>query len=250
MTTERLPAIVIVPTYNERFTLPVLVDSLLTEYPNLHLLIVDDDSPDGTGEWARQKERNESRVNVLHRPAKSGLASAYLDGFAWAIERGYEFLMQMDADGSHRIGDVGKLLTCIEADDAVDLVIGSRWIPGGQTRGWGRHRVALSRAGNIYIQLMLGLDISDATAGFRVYRASLLRRLPVKAIESRGYGFQVEMTYKAHRAGASITEVPIVFLERRAGQSKMSADIIIEEFAHVTRWGMQRLISRLYPQRR
>lgn len=245
MTTERLPAIVIVPTYNERYTLPVLVDSLLTEYPNLHLLIVDDDSPDGTGEWARQKERNESRVNVLHRPAKSGLATAYLDGFAWALERGYELLIEMDADGSHRVRDLEQLLTRAHATDAPDLVIGSRWIAGGQTRGWGLHRIALSRAGNRYIRLMLGLPLSDATAGFRIYRADLLRRMPLTAVESRGYGFQVEMTYLAHNLGARIAEVPIVFLERRDGTSKMSADIIVEEFAHVTRWGIERLLRRL-----
>lgn len=241
---RKLSTIIIVPTFNERHTLPVLVDHVLATDPDLHLLVVDDASPDGTGEWADHAAHSDSRVNVIHRPSKSGLASAYLEGFAWALERDYELLVEMDADGSHRVCDLERLLARARADDVPDLVIGSRWIPGGKTRGWGIHRIALSRAGNVYIRIMLGLATSDATAGFRVYRADCLRRMPLKAIESRGYGFQVEMTYMAHTLGARIAEVPIVFLERQQGKSKMSADIIAEEFVHVTRWGARRVLGR------
>ena len=231
-------ALVVIPTYNERLTLPRTLANLRSHQAGVDVLIVDDSSPDGTARWVRE-QRDLDCVFLLSRPAKSGLASAYLDGFAWGMARGYEYLCQMDADGSHRAEDLARMLGAA-VQRGGELVIGSRWIPGGATPGWSAKRVALSRLGNLYIRLMLGLGIKDATAGIRVYQAGLLRRMPLSALQQRGYGFQVEMTRMAARVGARILEVPIVFLERRAGKSKMDTRIVLEEFRHVTQWGLQR----------
>lgn len=236
--------IVVVPTYNERQTLPGLLGYLFDTVPECDVLVVDDASPDGTGEWASNYARRNQRVHVLHRPAKSGLASAYIDGFGWCLERGYTHLVEMDADGSHRVTDLLVMIERARQEDAPDLVIGSRWIPGGATQGWAPHRIALSRLGNLYIRMMLNLDVSDATAGFRVYRADFVRRMPLDEIQSAGYGFQVEMTRMVASLGGRIVEVPIVFLERRAGSSKMSGAIIVEELVHVTKWGLQRVLGK------
>lgn len=235
-------ALVVMPTYDEIECLPPVLDELAGVVPEVEVLVVDDSSPDGTGEWADARAASDPRIHVLHRPSKSGLASAYVEGFAWGAARGFELLVEMDADGSHRPSDLAKLLARTHGPDRPDVVIGSRWVYGGAVAGWSRAREALSRAGNLYIRGCLGMGIHDATAGFRVYRSDFLARSGIlTGVGSAGYGFQVEMTRAARRAGGRIVEVPITFMERRAGASKLSGDIFWEELALVTRLGLARL---------
>lgn len=237
-------ALIVIPTYNERQTLPGMLNAIFTHLPEVHVLVVDDSSPDGTGQWVA--EQVNERIHLLSRAAKSGLASAYLEGFAWGLARGYQHLVEMDADGSHRVVDLTRLLERAGQADKPDLVIGSRWVKGGATQGWAPQRVWLSRLGNIYIRALLRLRIKDATAGFRVYERRILQELLDSGeVVSRGYGFQVEMTWRAALRGARIVEVPIIFFERRAGESKMDGDIVKEEFANVTKWGLNQRLDRI-----
>lgn len=233
--------LIILPTYNEALNLTWIVPAILTQVPNVDILIVDDNSPDGTGDIADQMADVDPRVRVLHRQGKEGLGAAYLAGFAWAQEAGYEFVMEMDADGSHR---PEHLPAMIEAAANADAVIGSRWTKGGATVDWPWQRKVLSRGGNFYARLMLGVPVNDITGGFRVYRTALLSRMNLDGIHARGYGFQVEMTYRAYRSGARIVEVPIIFPERTYGQSKMSTNIVAEAMKLVTVWGIQRFMGR------
>ncbi len=235
-------ALVIIPTYNERESLPRQLDAVLAAAPDVDVLVVDDGSPDGTGEWAQQRSLADPRVHVLLRAAKNGLGAAYLAGFAWGLERGYPALCEMDADGSHRAVDLPALL---ERCGSADLVIGSRWVPGGSVVNWPWHRRVLSVGANTYVRLALGISVHDATAGFRVYRADLLRGLGLADVESQGYCFQVDMAWRALRAGASVVEVPITFVEREAGQSKMSGAIIREALVKVTVWGAAHRLRQL-----
>jgi dolichol-phosphate mannosyltransferase len=230
--------IVIIPTYNEIESLPRQVDGVRAIAPDADILVVDDASPDGTGEWAASRGDVDQNVHVLHRPAKEGLGAAYRSGFAWALDRHYDVIVEMDADGSHRAVDLPALLA--QAADH-DLVIGSRWIPGGHVENWPFHRKLLSTNANRYVRLMLGIGVKDATAGFRAYRAATLRQLDLAAVESQGYCFQVDMTWRTVRAGGSVTEVPITFVERDLGASKMSGAIIREALTKVTWWGLQRI---------
>ncbi len=238
--------LVVVPTYDEIESLPGVLDRLLGALPDARVLVVDDASPDGTGEWADARAAADPRIAVLHRPARSGLGSAYVDGFRWGLARGATALAQMDADGSHRPEQLGRLLARTAGPDRPDLVIGSRWVRGGSVRGWPMPRRLLSRAGNLYIRAMLGMGVRDATAGFRVYRADWLARSGVlDRVGARGYGFQVEMTWEAVRSGAVVVEVPIAFEERRFGASKLSGGIFAEELSLVTRWGVRRIAQGL-----
>jgi dolichol-phosphate mannosyltransferase len=230
--------LVIIPTYNEIENLPIIVGRLFEYNSNVDLLIVDDNSPDGTGKLADELATKDKRVTVLHRTEKNGLGRAYLAGFKKAFERGYEFVIEMDADGSHRPEDLPKLI----AQDA-DLVIGSRWTKGGKTENWPFSRILISRTGNIYVRLMLGAKIKDATAGFRVYRSSLLQKIDLDSIASQGYSFQVEMTWASLRAGATVREVPIVFVERVIGSSKMTTAIVFEALWLVTKLGFTRVFK-------
>lgn len=230
--------VVVIPTYNEIESLPGVLDQVRQEVPDAHVLVVDDSSPDGTGQLADQRAGADDHVHVLHRAEKNGLGPAYLAGFAWALAQGYELVVEMDADGSHRAADLALLVERAQMADRPDLVIGSRWVAGGSTPGWDAKRVALSRAGNLYIGAMLGIRVKDATAGFRVYRADVLRRLDLGAVEATGYGFQVNMTKLVEEAGGRIVEMPIAFVEREAGVSKLSGGIFTEELALVTRWGL------------
>ncbi len=227
--------LVIIPTYNERDSLPRQLDAVLDAAPEVEVLVVDDGSPDGTGDWAQERAGRDPRVHVLRRTAKEGLGAAYLAGFAWGLDRGYELLCEMDADGSHRAQDLPALLA--RAGDA-DLVIGSRWVAGGEVVNWPRHRRVLSTGANTYVRLALGIAVRDATAGFRVYRAAALRGLGLSEVESQGYCFQVDMVWRILRAGGTVVEVPITFVERAAGQSKMSGAIIREALVKVTLWGI------------
>ncbi|MCL2849757.1 MAG: polyprenol monophosphomannose synthase [Micrococcales bacterium] len=226
---------VVIPTYDEALTVAAALEGLAEHVPAADVLVVDDGSPDGTADLVEQiaAEAPAGRqVSVLRRTGKLGLGTAYLAGFAWALDRGYDVVVEMDADGSHRAQDLPALL----AADA-DLVIGSRWVRGGQVVSWPRRRQVLSRGANWYTRVLLGVKVKDATAGFRAYSADLLRRLALDEVTSHGYAFQVDMTWRAHQAGAQIAEVPVVFVERTAGASKMSGAIVVEAMALVARWG-------------
>jgi len=227
--------LVVIPTYDEALTVAAALEGLAEHVPAADVLVVDDGSPDGTADLVEQiaAEAPAGRqVSVLRRTGKLGLGTAYLAGFAWALDRGYDVVVEMDADGSHRAQDLPALL----AADA-DLVIGSRWVRGGQVVSWPRRRQVLSRGANWYTRVLLGVKVKDATAGFRAYSADLLRRLALDEVTSHGYAFQVDMTWRAHQAGAQIAEVPVVFVERTAGASKMSGAIVVEAMALVARWG-------------
>ncbi|WP_454294747.1 polyprenol monophosphomannose synthase [Salana multivorans] len=243
---ENAPRVVVaIPTYNEREALPGTLARLRRAVPDADVLVVDDASPDGTGDWAQAESERDARVHVLHRPGKEGLGRAYVAAFAWALERGYDFVVEMDADASHRPEQLPSLLAAATRDPRVALVIGSRRVAGGGTVNWPWYRQLISRAGTAYPRLILRLPVKDATAGYRVYPAWVLRALPLAEVESHGYAFQVDMTYRVHRMGGRIVEVPITFVERVEGVSKMSRGIVVEAFRNVTRWGVQDIRRRL-----
>ena len=219
-----MKTLVIIPTYNEIDSLPRALDRVRNAAPEAHILVVDDGSPDGTGRLADARAQVDDRVHVLHRTEKNGLGPAYLAGFSWGLDAAYELICEMDADGSHRAEDLALLIQRAQMADEPDLVIGSRWVSGGVTRGWDAKRVMLSRGG---------------------YRASILRRLDLSRIEALGYGFQVNMTKLVDDAGGRIVEMPITFLEREAGQSKLSGGIFTEELNLVTKWGLTKRSGQL-----
>ncbi|MBJ7280583.1 MAG: polyprenol monophosphomannose synthase [Rhodoluna sp.] len=229
------------PTYNESGNIDNAVIKLFADNSNVDLLIVDDSSPDGTGNLADAIAKKDKRVHVLHRLGKDGLGAAYIAGFNWAFERNYDYLVEMDADGSHRAQDLPLLLAAAVEND---LVIGSRYVRGGKTQNWPLHRQILSRGGNRYARLMLGGKLNDMTAGFRVFRTSFLKSLDLTTINARGYSFQIEMAYRTIRAGGRTTEVPITFVEREIGDSKMSSDIVREALLLMTKLGVKRLFGR------
>lgn len=236
--------LVVIPTYNEREALPGTLARLRAAVPDADVLVVDDASPDGTGQWADDTAQQDAAVNVLHRTGKEGLGPAYLAGFAWGLERDYEVLVEMDADASHRPEQLPRLLTAI--DDGADLAIGSRWVPGGMVHDWPLRRLLLSRGANIYAGALMGLEVRDATAGYRAFRAPLLRSQIGQDVASHGYCFQVDMTRRARDAGACIREVPIDFDERAEGASKMSGAIVREALVKVTAWGLQHRTQQLF----
>lgn len=232
--------LVVIPTYCEAGTLPETVTRLHAVLPGVDVLVVDDDSPDGTGEIADRMAAADDRVHVLHRTGRRGLGAAYVTGFGWALERGYGVIVEMDADGSHRAEDLPRILGALDDPGTrPDVVIGSRWVPGGAVRNWPWHRELLSRAGNTYTRRMLGIRVRDATAGFRAYRARALRALPLHEISSQGYCFQVEMVWRVLQSGGWVAEVPITFVEREHGESKMSRRIVLEALLRVTGWGVR-----------
>lgn len=234
--------LVILPTYNERATVDRVLQAVRQSLPDAEILVVDDSSPDGTGEQARVAAVNLGQISVLTRATKDGLGRAYLAGFHWGLERGFDILVEMDCDFSHDPADLPALVQAIV--DGHDLALGSRYVAGGSTPGWPRSRRMLSRAGNAWANFCLALDIKDATGGFRAYRADLLRRLRLADVQACGYGFQVEMAYRATSCGANVVEVPIRFSDRVDGNSKMSSGVIVEALALVTAWGLQRLLGR------
>jgi dolichol-phosphate mannosyltransferase len=233
---------VVVPTYNERENLESAVGRVRDAVPDADLLIVDDNSPDGTGELADKLAAGDQHVHVMHRAGKSGLGAAYIAGFRWALERDYGAVVEMDADGSHRPEDLPSLLAALEQ---ADLVVGSRWVPGGKIVNWPKNREVLSRGANIYVRLMLGIKVRDATGGYRAYRAGTLRKLALDEVVSQGYCFQVDLTLRTLAAGLKVTEVPITFVEREHGASKMSNAIVREAFLRVAQWGIAGLPARL-----
>ena len=234
--------LVIVPTYNEAANIHLVVHRTRTSAPAAHILVVDDGSPDGTGGIADEIAAHDSSVHVLHRTTKNGLGAAYLAGFRWGMGRGFDAMVEMDADGSHQPEDLSRLLAAIEN---ADLAIGSRWVPGGEVQNWPRPRLLLSKGGNAYTRLMLSLPVRDATAGFRAYRTTALEQLDLSTVQSQGYCFQVDLTRRAVDAGLRIVEVPITFIEREAGESKMSNAIVAEALLRVTDWGVRKRVAQL-----
>lgn len=227
-----MKTLIIVPTYNELENLPSLLTEIFSNAPTTDILIVDDNSPDGTGDLADKMSAEDSRVHVLHRSGKLGLGTAYIAGFKYAIAQGYDAAFEMDADFSHDPRYLPEFLKQIEQ---ADLVIGSRYISGGSTPNWSLGRRLISGCGNIFARVVLGLPIKDCTAGFRCYRREVLEAIALDTIHSQGYGFQVEMAYRVQRLGFKIVETPIVFMDRRVGKSKMSRAIVLEAFTYVLR---------------
>ncbi len=232
--------LVCIPTYDERGNLPDTVARLRAAVPEADVLVLDDASPDGTGVVADELAAADSQIHVEHRPGKRGLGAAYVAGFTWGLGRGYEVLVEMDADGSHQPEELPRLLSALRG---ADVVLGSRWVAGGQVRNWPASRLLLSRGGNLYTRLALGIPISDATGGFRAYRAEVLRAVPLSQVASQGYCFQVDLLYQAVRAGFRVAEVPITFVERSVGYSKMNQAIVAEALWRVTRWGLSARLS-------
>ncbi len=231
-------ALVVIPTYNEAETIADVVGRVLDTEPRVDVLVVDDGSPDGTADLAEQvgKTRDDDRVYILRRSAKEGLGAAYRAGFAWGLERAYDVLVEMDADLSH---PPDRLPALLDALTDADLSIGSRYVPGGATANWSKVREGISRGGNAYVRLALGMHVKDATAGFRAYRRAVLEALPVSAVRSTGYCFQIEMSHRTWQEGFRVVEVPITFTERVAGVSKMSRKIVAEALWRVTVWSVQ-----------
>lgn len=227
--------VVVVPTFNEVDNLAAIVARVRAAQPRLDVLVVDDGSPDGTGDVADALAAADAQVHVLHRTAKGGLGAAYLAGFAWALHEGYDVIGEMDADGSHQPEQLGRLLTGLL--DA-DLVIGSRWVQGGSIVNWPWQRELLSRAGNLYVRLLLGIPVQDATAGFRLYRRTTLEKVQLETVRSTGYVFQTDLVARTLRAGLAVREVPIEFVERVRGESKMSPQVAAESLRRITRWGV------------
>ncbi|MET0900864.1 MAG: polyprenol monophosphomannose synthase [Mycobacterium sp.] len=235
--------LVIVPTYNELENLPLILGRINAAQPDVHILIVDDGSPDGTGTLADEFAlADPDRVHVMHRTVKDGLGAAYLAGFAWGLNRQYSVLVEMDADGSHAPEQLHRLLDAVDA--GADLVIGSRYVPGGTVRNWPTRRLVLSKTANGYSRILLGVDIHDITAGYRAYRREVLEKIDLAAVDSKGYCFQIDLTWRSINSGFKVVEVPITFTERELGVSKMSGSNIREALFKVAQWGMAGRLDR------
>lgn len=232
--------LVVIPTYNEVENLPRIVARVRASVPEAHILIADDNSPDGTAKVADELSDHDDHVHVMHRLGKEGLGAAYLAGFSWALQQGYEVVVEMDADGSHQPEQLPLLLDALR--DA-DLVLGSRWVPGGSVVNWPRSREVLSRGGNWYTRKALRIPLMDATGGYRAFRASTLRALDLDGVGSAGYIFQVDLAYRTLDRGLRVTEVPIEFVEREVGDSKMNRKIVSEALWRVTVWGARERAS-------
>ena len=234
--------LVAIPTYNEALSVEKIVGRVRASVPDAHVLVIDDGSPDGTGEIADRLADLDEHVHVLHRTAKQGLGAAYVAGFRWALDQRYDTVVEMDADGSHQPEELPRLLAAL---DGADLVLGSRYVVGGRVENWPRRREILSRGGNIYTQVMLGLPLRDTTGGYRAFRATTLRRIDLDEVASQGYCFQVDLAWRAVRADLRVVEVPITFVEREEGTSKMSGAIVREALWRVTQWGIRHRLSQL-----
>lgn len=234
--------LVLIPTYNERENLPVILGRVRAAVPDAEVLVLDDCSPDGTGAVADEWAAKDEHITVMHRTAKTGIGAAYIAGFRWGLDHGYAVLVEMDADGSHAPEQLPRLLA---ATAHADLVIGSRYVPGGSTVNWSKIRRAISRGGNLYSRVALGVGVRDITAGYRAYRAEVLRTLNLDTISSHGYCFQVDLSWRTIQAGFRVVEVPITFTERSIGESKMSGNIVSEAFLKVGLWGVKHRIDQL-----
>ena len=235
--------LVVIPTYNEAQNIPTLLEQLFNQVYGCEVLVVDDGSPDSTAAICRGLRSEYPNLHLLERKHKSGIGSAYRAGFFWGLERGYDEFVEMDADGSHQVEDLLRMIDAKAENPNADLVIGSRWIKGGATQNWSRNRELLSRVANLYVRLMLGMGVNDSTSGFRIYSRDLLTQIDFNRIRSEGYSFQIEMTRLAHKTGRQIIEVPITFKERVNGVSKMSKAIVREAMFLVTAWGIKRFLK-------
>jgi dolichol-phosphate mannosyltransferase len=251
---SQVPTILVcIPTYDEAANLQRIVSRVRAAVPDAHVLVTDDNSPDGTGVLADRLAAEDDHVHVLHRAGKEGLGAAYLNAFSWALDRGYDVIVEMDADGSHRPEELPSLLAAVDA--GADLVLGSRWVDGGRVVNWPRSREVISRGGNTYARLALGISLRDATGGYRAFRAATLKGLDLASVQSQGYCFQVDLARRAVELGYTVTEVPITFVEREAGVSKMTRGIVGEAFWRVTVWGVKtrwdqvKTVGRKAPER-
>ncbi|WP_234531824.1 polyprenol monophosphomannose synthase [Streptomyces sp. R39] len=235
-------ALVIIPTYNESENIKSIVGRVRQAVPEAHVLVADDNSPDGTGKLADELAAADDQVHVLHRKGKEGLGAAYLAGFRWGMDNGYGVLVEMDADGSHQPEELPRLLTALKG---ADLVLGSRWVPGGRVVNWPKSREFISRGGSLYSRLALDLPLRDITGGYRAFRRETLEGLGLDEVASQGYCFQVDLARRAVKAGFQVVEVPITFVEREFGDSKMSRDILVEALWRVTSWGVSERVSRV-----
>ncbi|MFJ5778027.1 polyprenol monophosphomannose synthase [Streptomyces sp. NPDC093094] len=235
-------ALVIIPTYNEAENIKAIVGRVRAAVPEVHVLVADDNSPDGTGKLADELAAGDEQVHVLHRKGKEGLGAAYLAGFRWGLERGYGVLIEMDADGSHQPEELPRLLTALKG---ADLVLGSRWVPGGRVVNWPRSREFISRGGSLYSRVLLDVPIRDVTGGYRAFRRETLEGLGLDEVASQGYCFQVDLARRAIKAGYHVVEVPITFVERELGDSKMSRDILVEALWRVTTWGVGERVGKI-----
>jgi dolichol-phosphate mannosyltransferase len=234
--------LVIIPTFNELESLPVIISRVRASVPEAFILVADDNSPDGTGKLADELAAADDHIKVMHRLGKEGLGAAYLAGFAWALEHGYDVVVEMDADGSHQPEQLQRLLDQLRT---ADLVLGSRWVAGGGTVNWPKSRQFLSKGGSLYTRVMLGVPLRDVTGGYRAFRADTLRKLDLHEVASQGYCFQVDLAWRAVQRGLVVKEVPITFVERVAGSSKMSQKIVVEALWRVTVWGVDDKVTRV-----
>ena len=234
--------LVIIPTYNEIENIARITGRVRAAVPEAHILVADDNSPDGTGQAADELAAEDPNLQVLHRKGKEGLGAAYLAGFRWGIDHGYDVLVEMDADGSHQPEQLPRLLTALRG---ADLVLGSRWVPGGEVVNWPKSREFLSRGGSTYSRMMLRVPIRDVTGGYRAFRKQTLLGLGMSEVASQGYCFQVDLAWRAVRAGFKVAEVPITFVEREFGASKMSGNIVGEALKLVTVWGIQSRLGKI-----
>ncbi|MGW1539583.1 polyprenol monophosphomannose synthase [Streptomyces sp. NPDC002309] len=235
-------ALVIIPTYNEAENIKAIVGRVREAVPEAHVLVADDNSPDGTGKIADELATGDEQVHVLHRRGKEGLGAAYLAGFRWGVEHDFGVLIEMDADGSHQPEELPRLLTALKG---ADLVLGSRWVPGGRVVNWPRSREFISRGGSLYSRVLLDVPIRDVTGGYRAFRRETLEGLGLDDVASQGYCFQVDLARRAVKAGYHVVEVPITFVERELGDSKMSRDILVEALWRVTSWGVGERVTKL-----
>lgn len=240
--------LVIIPTYNEAQNIESIVGRVRRAVPTIDVLVADDNSPDGTGKLADELAAADEHVHVLHRKGKEGLGAAYLAGFAWGLDRNYDVLVEMDADGSHQPEQLPDILAALKT---ADMVKGSRWVPGGSVVNWPKHREFLSRGGSLWSRLWLGLPVKDATGGFNAFRANTLRNIGLDEVDSAGYLFQIDLVWRAYKRGFKVAEVPIEFVEREFGDSKMSKGIVLEAIKQTTVWGiayrsrqLRRLLTR------
>jgi len=246
-----MTTLILIPTYNELGNLPIIVGNVRRAVPGADILIIDDGSPDGTGRLADEMALTDSQLHVLHRTVKNGLGDAYIAGFTWGLDHRYDILVEMDADGSHPAESLATLIARVtpapngSLANTPGLAIGSRWVTGGTVVNWPKRREFLSRGANVYARLWLGVHVHDSTAGFRAFRADVLRAIDLESIDSHGYCFQIDMTLRVSDTGFAIVEVPIEFRERTLGESKMSQAIVIEAMSKVSAWGMQRRWRKL-----
>ncbi|EMY35599.1 dolichyl-phosphate beta-D-mannosyltransferase [Arthrobacter crystallopoietes BAB-32] len=229
--------VTIIPTFNEIDSLPRTIARLRAAVPDSDVLVVDDNSPDGTGQLADSLAARDRAIHVLHRQGKEGLGAAYIAGFKWGLEAGYDVLVEMDADGSHQPEELQRLLSAL--DNGADMAKGSRWIRGGKVVNWPLHRKLLSLGGSLYSRILLGVGIKDITGGYNAFKSATLRRIDLDSVESVGYCFQIDLTWKTLKAGLTVREVPITFVEREFGDSKMSGNIVLESILLVTKWGLR-----------